>query len=60
MHKYSFNADLHHVYARLAGQFRAPLVESVQHDTRNVEAPVQFGDGAPQDSESPEQRRIAM
>lgn len=54
MHKYSFNADLHHVYARLAGQFRAPLVESVQHDTRNVEAPVQFGDGAPQDSESPE------
>ncbi len=47
-HRYHFNADLREVYRRLAGQFRAPLVESAQHDTRNVEAPVRGRDGAPE------------
>lgn len=53
MHEYSFNADLQSVWLRLAGHFKAPLVELGQHDTRNVEAPVRTRDGAPQDSESP-------
>ena len=46
--KIDLNADMQHVFARLAKGFRAPLVESAQHDPRNVEAPVRFRDGAPQ------------
>ncbi len=46
--KIDLNADMQQVFARLAKGFRAPLVESAQHDPRNVEAPVRFRDGAPQ------------
>lgn len=45
------SADFRTVHARLAKKFNAPLVESEQHDFRNVEATVRGRDGAPQSSD---------
>ena len=45
------DADFQEVKKVLIARRKAPLVESAQHDTRNVEAPVRGRDGAPQDSE---------
>ena len=43
------DADMRKVHARLAKKVRAPLVQSEEQDTRNVQAPVRFRDGAPED-----------
>ena len=46
-------ADLSKIFAVVTAKRKAPLVESAQHDFRNVEATVRSRDGAPQDSELP-------
>jgi hypothetical protein len=47
------SADFREIRKVVIARKKAPLVEPVQHDTRNVEAPVRIWDGAPQeDSEA--------
>lgn len=46
------DADLRTVHARLAKKFNdAPLVQSAEQDTRNVQTSVRFRDGAPDNNE---------
>ena len=44
--------DFKEVKAIMIAKRKAPLVESEQHDFRNVEATVRGCDGAPQDQEN--------